>query len=84
MNDGPNHMAQERLTQALSRLDQQLADLTFRLDQHLAAPPPVDDALVARHDALKSEVAAVIAELDSMVGTAADSSGLASGATPNG
>lgn len=70
MNDGPIQIAEQRLNQALARLDQSLSTLESTLDQHLAEPPPTDTALVARHEALKTEVAAVIAELDDMVGAA--------------
>ena len=70
MSEGPIQQARAALTAALAGLEGRLTELDHALTIHLAAPPPVDEALVARHDALKSEVAAVIAELDTMVGPA--------------
>lgn len=74
MSDGPLMHARARLDQALAGLERRLADLDSRLALRLAAPPPVDESLVARHESLKSEVASVIAELDVMLGMREDSS----------
>lgn len=84
MTDGSIQMAGERLNQAIARLEQSLAALDSRLNHHLAAPPPIDSALVARHEALKSEVAAVIAELDDMVGASPDRPGASERIMDNG
>ncbi|QJQ32892.1 hypothetical protein GV829_10930 [Sphingomonas lacunae] len=72
MNDGSFLDARTRLETALSRLEQQFALLDARLQAHLAAPPPADANLLARHDALKADVASVIAELDEMLGSPAE------------
>lgn len=68
MSVGPLLEARARLEQAIAGLELQLARLEARVADHRSAPPPVDQALVARHESLKCDVAAVIAELDDMLG----------------
>lgn len=71
MSEGPILHARARLDQALASLERRLAELDGRLADFLATPSPADKDLVARHEALKTEVSVVIAELDEMLGTAA-------------
>jgi hypothetical protein len=73
MSDGSILEARERLEKAVAGLAQQLEQLDTRLAARLSAPPPTDDALLARHDNLKADIALVIAELDDMLSTPAES-----------
>lgn len=68
MNDGSILHARARLDQALAGLDRSMANLDRQLERWLAAPRPADVALTRRHEALKAEVASVLAELDEMLG----------------
>jgi hypothetical protein len=60
--------AHARLEKAVANLELQLTLLEDRLAEHQSSPAPVDQALVERHKSLKQDVAAVIAELDTMLG----------------